>query len=69
MKTIKIAYSHNPNDNDYIVFKKVLNQDHELHTCETAEQAGQWIEDNFITLRADIDYNLCLPLKNTKEKR
>jgi len=63
-KLLKIAYSHNADTNDYVVFKKVSNQDHELHTCETAEQADQWINDNFITLRTGVDYNLCLPFES-----
>lgn len=63
-KLLKIAYSHIPSTDEFIVFKKVSNQDHELFTCKTAEQADQWIFDNFITLRTGVDYNLCLPFES-----
>jgi len=62
-KLLKIAYSHNADTNDYVVFKKVSNQDHEIHTCNTQEQAEQWLEDNFVCVRTGVDYNLYLPFE------
>jgi len=62
-KLIKIAYSHDEDTDEFVVFKNDGNLDHAIFCCKTAEQADQWIFDNFITLRKGVDYNLCLPFE------
>jgi len=62
-KLLKLAYSHDADANEYVIFKQTNVGDHEIHTCNTQQEADQWLEDNFVCVRTGVDYNLYLPFE------
>jgi hypothetical protein len=68
MKIHRIAYSHNPDQNKYIVFKECGGIDCEIASLDSALQAESWIKEKYIKLGSDENYDFCLPFNICTDK-
>ncbi len=61
MKLHKIAYSHDPDNKEYVVFKEAGGRDYALATFTKNTEAEHWIKQRYITLGKTDGYDLCIP--------
>lgn len=68
MKLHKIAYSHDLDNDEYVVFKGCGKQDFALATFRTSVDAEDWIKSKYIALGKIEGYDLCHPFTFCDEK-